>query len=205
MIWALCWRSDRPQHRHRIQHPHNCSWRSGDGHGTCEAHPDPLCDVCESFCHKFGEDYPDSYLVVWGNPHDWSSPEKLRPSMFQHFSSKWIISQIVSITDILHQALTKITCSRAAMVYPCKSSIDNIYRCWTISPTDVWKTEPWLLPKDRLRCPTNFHEVSSKFPAGLIVVLMINIGVQVSICSNRNCVYYPPDILLWHTTHGNER
>ena len=144
-------------------------------------------------------------MVVWGNRQDWSSPEKLRPSTCLHFSGKWIISTIVFIADIVHQALTKITCSRAAMVYRCKTSIDSIYGFRTQSPTEIRKMVAWLLAKDRFTCPTNVREVSSKFPSCLIVVLTINLGVQVSICSDWNCGSYSPDILLWHTTDGNER
>ena len=91
---------------------------------------------------------------------------------------------IVFITDIVHQALAKITCSHAAMVYRCKTSIDSIYGFRTQSPTEMWKMVAWLLAKDRFTCPTNVREVSSKFPSCLIVVVMINLGVQVSICSN---------------------
>ena len=84
----------------------------------------------------------------------------------------------------MHQALAKSTCSCAAMVYRCKASIDSIYGSQTQSPTEIRKMVAWLLAKDRFTCPTNIHEVSSKFPLCLIIVLMINLGVQVSICSN---------------------
>jgi hypothetical protein len=91
---------------------------------------------------------------------------------------------IVFIADIVHQALAKITCSRAAMGYRCKTSIDTIYGFRTQSPTEIWRMVAWLLAMDRFTCPTNVREVSSKFPTCLIVILMINLGVQVLICSD---------------------
>jgi len=84
----------------------------------------------------------------------------------------------------VHQALAKITYSRAAMVYGCKTSIDSIYGFRTQSPTEIRKIVAWPLAKDKVTCPTYVHEVSSKFPSGLIFVLTINLGVQVSICSD---------------------
>jgi len=91
---------------------------------------------------------------------------------------------IVFIGDIVHQALAKITCSCAAMVYRCKTTLDSIYGFRTQSPTEIRKMVAWLLAKDRFTCPTNLREVSSKFPSCLIVVLTINLGVQVLICSD---------------------
>jgi len=63
----------------------------------------------------------------------------------------------------------------------------------------------WLLAKDRFSCPTNVCEVCSKFTSCLIVVLTINLEVQVSICSDRNCGSDSLEIPLWYTTNGNER
>jgi hypothetical protein len=91
---------------------------------------------------------------------------------------------IVFIADIVHQALAKITCSRAAMIYRCKTSIDSIYGFRTQSPTYIRTMVARLLAKDIITCPTNVREVSSKLPSCLIFVFMINLGVQGSICSN---------------------
>jgi len=91
---------------------------------------------------------------------------------------------IVFIADIVHQALAKITCSHAAMVYCCKTSIDSIDGFRTQSPTEIRTMVVWLLAQDRFTCPTNVCEVSSKFPSCLMVVLTINLGVQGSICSD---------------------
>jgi hypothetical protein len=91
---------------------------------------------------------------------------------------------IVFIADIMHQALAKITYSHAAIVYGCKILIYSIYGFRTQSPTEIRKLVAWLFAKDRFTCPTNVCEVSSKFPCGLIVVLMINLGVEISICSD---------------------
>jgi len=204
-IWDVCWRRGRAHRRHRKQLRVTSLRRPGHGHLMCEEYSYQLCCACESLGHECGEDCPDSLLVVWGNRQDWSSPEELRPSTCLHFSGKWIIWIIVFIADFVHQALTKITCSHAAMVYHCKTSTDSIYSFQTLSPTEVRKTVAWLLAKVRFTCPTNVCEVSSKFPCCLIVVLPINIAVQVLICSDSNCGSYSPDILLWHTTNGNER
>jgi len=62
----------------------------------------------------------------------------------------------------------------------------------------------WLLAEDRFTCPTNIRQTSSKFPSCSIVVLTINLGVQVSIFWDWNCGSYSLEILLWHTTNGNE-
>jgi len=70
---------------------------------------------------------------------------------------------IVFIADIVHQALAEITCSRGAMVYRCKISIDSIDGFRTQSPTEIRKLVAWLLAKDRFKCPTNVCEVSPKF------------------------------------------
>jgi len=77
-----------------------------------------------------------------------------------------------------------ITCSHVAMVYRCKTSIDSVYGFQTQSPKEIRKIVAWLLAKDRFRCPLNVREVSSKFHSCSIYVLTINLGVQVSICSN---------------------
>jgi len=204
-IWAWCWRCERPRHWYRIQHPDKSFKCSGDGHGTCEAYSFQLWGVCDYLCHKWGEDCPHSLLVVWGNWLEWSSPEKLRPSTGLHFSGKWIISTIVFITDMVHLALTKITFCHAAMVYPCKNSIDYIYRFRTKSPTEIRKMVAWPLAMDRFTCRRTVCQVSSQFPSCLIVGLTFNLGVQVSICSDWNCGSYSPDILLWHITNVNER
>jgi len=204
-IWALCWWHDRPHRRRRIQWPDNPFNCSSNGHGTCEAYSHQLSDDCVSLCHECGEDHPDSLSVGWGNCQDWSSPETLRPSTSLPFSGKWIISTIVSIPVIVHQALAKITSSHAAIVYRCKTTINSIYWLWTQSPTDIRTMVPWLLAMDRFTCPTNVPEVSSKIPSCLIVVLTINLGMQVSICSDWNCAPYSLVIHLWHTANGNER
>ena len=91
---------------------------------------------------------------------------------------------IVFITDIVHQALAKITCSCVAMAYRCKISIDSIYGFRTKSPTEIRKMVAWPLAKDRFTCPTNIRELGSKFPSSLIVVVTITLGVQASICSD---------------------
>jgi len=204
-IWALCWRRDKPHRRRRVHRPDNPFRHSGDGHGTSEAYSYQSYDVWESLCHECGENSPDSYLLIRGNRQDWSSPEKLRPSTCLHFSGKCIISTIVFITDIVHQALGKISCSRAAMVYRSKASIDSIYGFRTQSPTENQTMVDWLLCKDRFTCPTNIGELCWKFLSCLIVILRINLGVKVSICSNWNCRLYWPDILQWHKTNRNER
>jgi len=178
---------------------------SGDGDGTCKAICYHLCYICESLCHEFGEDRADSYLVVCGNCQDWSNPEKVRPSTRLLFICNWIISMIVFVADIVHQALAKISCSCAAMVYHCKISIDSLYRFQTQLPTEIWEMVAWLLAMDRFTCPPNSCEVSSKFFSCLLIILTINSGVQVSICSDRNCGSYLLDILLWYMTNGNER
>jgi len=139
------------------------------------------------------------------NHQNWSSPEKLRSCMFIRLSGKWIVWTIVVIADILHQALTKISFSHTAIVYCCKISIDSIYWFGTQSPTEIRKMVAWLLAKNSFTWPTNVCKVSSKFPSCWIAVLKINLGVQVSICSHWNGGFYSSDILLWHTTHGNER
>jgi len=107
---------------------------------------------------------------------------------------------IVFIADIVFQALAKITYSRAAMVYRCMTWIISIYGFWTQSPTDIRRMVTWLFSKDRFTCPRNICELHSKFPSCLIIVLMIDLGEQVSICSDWNCGSYLPDILLWHMT-----
>jgi len=91
---------------------------------------------------------------------------------------------IVFIADIVNQALTKITGSHAAMVYHYKTSINSIYGFRTQSPKEIWKMISWPLAKDRVSCPRNVREVSSMFPSCLFVVLMINLRVQVPICSD---------------------
>jgi len=204
-IWALCWRHDRPHHQRRIQLPVNCFRQSSEGDGMDEAYSDQKCRICESLCHECSEDCPDSYLVLWGNHQDWPSPEKLGPSTCLRIRGKRIMWMIVFIADILHQAVAMIIGSHAAMVFGCKASINSMDGFWTTSPTEICEMVAWLLAKDRFTRPTNVHEVSSKFPSCLIVVLMINLGVQVPICSNWNCGSYSPLILLRHMTNGNER
>jgi len=81
---------------------------------------------------------------------------------------------IVFIADIVHQALTMITCSRTAMVYHCKISIDFISGFRTHLPEEICKMVAWVLAKDRFICPTNVYEVSLKYPSCLIIVMMIN-------------------------------
>jgi len=204
-IWALCWRHDRPPGQCRTQRPDNPFRHSRDGHVRREAYSYQLWDVCQSLCHECGEDRPESYLAVWGNGQDWSSPAKLRPSMCLHFSGKCIISTIVFIAEVVRQALAKFICSHGGMESRRMTSIDFMYGSRTQSPTGILRMVAWLLDRDRFTCPTNVHEVSSKFPSCLTVALAINSGVQVSICSDWNCGSYSPDILLWHTTYGNER
>ena len=88
------------------------------------------------------------------------------------------------ITDIVHQTLVKITCSRAAIVYHCNISIDSIFGFQTLLPTEIRKMVAWPLGRDSFTCSTNIHEVSLKFPSCLIVVLTMNFGVHHSICSD---------------------
>jgi len=204
-IRALCWQHERPHGWHRIQHPDNPFRWPSDGHGMCAAYSEQLCDVCESLCHECGQGCPDSVFVACRIRQDWCSPEKLKPSTWLHFSGKWIISTIVFITDIVHQALAKITFFHAAVVYRWKASINCIYQLQTKLRTEICNIVPWLLPKDRLIGCINIHEVSSKVHSCVISVLTINLEVQVSICRDRNCGSYSLVILLWHMTNGNER
>ena len=143
--------------------------------------------------------------MLWGYRQDWSSPERLRPSITLHFSGKWIISTIVFIADVVHQALPTITCSYEAIVYLCGTTINSVYGFEMQSPTRIPKMVVWPWAKVRFTCPTNVREVSSKFPSCLMVVLTINFGVHISICSDWNCGSYSLDRLLWHMTNGNER
>jgi len=80
--------------------------------------------------------------------------------------------------DIVNQALAMITCSCAAMLYRCQTSIDSIYGFWTQSPTEIRKIVAWLLGTDKLTCSTNVREVSSKFSSCSIFVWTINPGAQ---------------------------
>ena len=171
----------------------------------CKAFSYRLYNVCESVWTVCDHDRPDSLVEGCGYRKDWSSAQKIRPSTCLHFGGKWIIGMIVVIGDIVRQALPKITCSHAAMVYCFKTSIDLIYGFWTQLPTEIPTMVACLLAKDRFTCPTNVREVRSKFAFCLIIALTIDSGVQVSICSNRNCGSYSLDIFLWHTTNGNER
>jgi hypothetical protein len=66
-------------------------------------------------------------LVVSGNHHDWSCPETLRLSTCLNFSGKCIISRIVFIADIVHQAPAEITCSWAALIQCWKTWFDRLY------------------------------------------------------------------------------
>jgi len=203
-IWIMCWWCDRSDCWCRIPHPEISFRRSRDSHGICEDYSCQSGNICESLCHTCGEDHPDSLLVVWGNCQDQSSPEILRPSMWLHFRGEWIISMIVIIAAIAHQAFTKITCTRATMEYHRKISIDSFYGFQTQLPTEIGNMVAWLFGKDRLTCPSNGHERSSKFLSNSIVVVKITLGVKVSICSDRNCGSYLPDILQWNRTNGNE-
>jgi hypothetical protein len=112
---------------------------------------------------------------------------------------------IILIADIVHHTLAKITSSRAAMVFRGKTSIDSMFRSRTESPIEIRKLVAWLLAKDRFTCLTNIGEVSSKLPSCVMIVLTINFGVQVSVCSDYNCGSYSPDMFLYHMTDGNER
>jgi len=112
---------------------------------------------------------------------------------------------IDSITVTVHHDLAKITPFCVAMAYHRKPWMDCISGIQTQLPTKIRKMVAWLLAMDRFTCPTNICEVCSKFPSCLIVVWTINLGVQGSICSDRNCGCYSADILLWHTTNGNGR
>jgi len=125
--------------------------------------------------------------------------------MCLHLGVKWIISTIDSIADSVHHALAKIICSLAAMVHFCNTSIDTIYRVQTKSPTVIRKVVSWLWAQLMFTCPGNVREECWKFPSSSIVVLTMNLGLQVSICSDWNCGSYSPDILLWHTINGKER
>jgi hypothetical protein len=107
---------------------------------------------------------------------------------------------IVFIVDIVHEALTTICCSSAAMKYRCRTVVNSIYGVRTQSPREIQSMADCLWSNDRFTCPTSVREVSSKFSSCSIVVLMIKSGVQVSICSDWNCRSYSLDIHLWHTT-----
>jgi len=91
---------------------------------------------------------------------------------------------IVFIADIVHQALAKIPCSRAALLFRCKVSIHSAYRFQTKSAKEIRYMVAWLSGKVRFTCTTNDGEVSSKFPSCSIVVWKITLGAQVSIYSN---------------------
>jgi hypothetical protein len=132
-------------------------------------------------------------------------PEKLRPSLYLHFTGISIISTIVFITDMVHQVLAKFTCPHPAMVYRCKTTIDSIHAFRTKLATEIRKIVPWVLAMDRFTCPTHDCEVSSKFPCCLFVVLTMNLEVQVLICRDWNCGSYLLGILLWHTKNWNEK
>jgi hypothetical protein len=112
---------------------------------------------------------------------------------------------IVFITDIVHQALTKITCSSAVIAYRCKTSIYCISGFTTELPTKIQNMVEWLNTKDMIKSPTNVPEVSSMFLSSLIIVLTINLELQVEIGSDCNCGSYSVDILPWHTRYGNPR
>jgi len=86
--------------------------------------------------------------------------------------------------NIVHWAIAKISCSRAARVYRCKTSIDSINRFPSESPTEIRKMVVWLLAKDRFTCPTNVPELSRKFHSCVIMVLTLNLEVEVAICSH---------------------
>lgn len=205
LIWALSWVCDRPHHRHVIQRPDIPLRYFNDCHGMCKAYSNQFCDDWNSLCEECGKDHQDLLLVVWGCRQDLSSAEQLTPSMCLHFSGKWIISTFAFITDIVHLALTKITCSHAAMQYSCITSVDSIYGFRTQWPMGIRRMAAWLLANDRFTCCTNVHKVSSNFPSCLIIVLPINLGMEESICSDWNNGFASPDKLLWHTTNGNER
>jgi hypothetical protein len=104
----------------------------------------------------------------------------------------------------VHQALAMITCSHGVIEYRSKISIHYIDRFWTDSTVDIRKLVAWLLAKDSLICTTKVPKVSSKFPSCLIIVLTINFGVQVLICSDWNCESYSPNIVLQHMASRNE-
>jgi len=185
--WSLHWRRDRPHHQRRIQCQDNSFGCCGDRNGMRKPYCYPSCDVWECLWCECSEARSDWEFVVWENCQDWSIPHKVKPSTCLHISSNWIISMIDFITDIMHQALAKITCSHAAMVYHCQTSIDFINRFWTKSPTVIEKMVVWLYFKDSFTCPTNICEVRSKLHSWVIVVFKINFRVQVSICSDSQC------------------
>jgi len=62
---------------------------------------------------------------------------------------------IIFIADIVHHALAKITCSRAAMEYHCMTTIYSIYGVQTQLPTEIWKMVAWYLAKVRFTYLTN--------------------------------------------------
>jgi hypothetical protein len=62
----------------------------------------------------------------------------------------------------------------------------------------------WLLTKDTLTCLTNARKVYSQLRSCFIIFLMIQLGMQVSICSNGNCGPCSTDILLWRVINRNE-
>ena len=109
------------------------------------------------------------------------------------------------IWDIVYQALAKFTTKFVDIVHRSKSLIDSHNGFRTYSPTVTQTIVDWELAKDRITCPTNICEVSSKFSSHSIVILITNLGREISIWNDRNCWRYSPYILLQQRTNSNER
>ena len=139
---------------------------------------------------------PRSGLVICGSHQDWYRPLKLRLSMCQHFSRKWIIIILIFLGDIVYHILTKRSCSHGAIVYHGNSLVNSTFGFCTIFPTGIWPMVIWLLAKHSVTCHTIVHEISSKFPCWLFIFLTVNFEVPDSICSDWNCGSYSRDIHL---------
>jgi hypothetical protein len=120
----------------------------------------------------------------------WIHPRATQTPKAPTFRVKWIITMIIFIPAIVHQALAKMTCSPTAIIYRYMIVIDTIYRFQTLWPTEIQNMVTWILAKARFICHTNVHELFSYFPCCSIVVLKINVRVPVSICSDWNCGTY---------------
>jgi len=113
--------------------------------------------------------------------------------------------RIVLIAEVLHHAYAKKSCFCATMVFHLNRSINSIYRFPTKLATVIQTMAAWLLANARFLCPTNVCKLSPKYPSCILIVLMVNLGVEVSFCSDWNCWLYSPVIFLWHTPTWNAR
>jgi len=162
-IGALGWRLDTADNRFRVQCPDRSVRHPGIGCSICETYIYQIYYVCQSFCHRSGEDCPEPLSVNASHCQDWSSTVNLRPSMCALHNGNYIISMIALIADSAHQVLAWYTSSHAAVVYHWNTTINSIYRIRIQSPTVIRILVVWLQPKDRFTLPTNVGKVSSKF------------------------------------------